>query len=94
MAVRMEPVSAAAAGMNATRQPSAGEEVVDILANDLRLVCTPRKVAPGRLSYLLHLAFQAVRASRAGIAVLAGGFMAFFGTAAAAIAGHRADRPA
>lgn len=41
-----------------------------ILANDLRLVCTPRKISPGRLAHLLELAFRAVPASRAGIALL------------------------
>jgi signal transduction histidine kinase/CheY-like chemotaxis protein len=41
------------------------------LANDLRLVCSPRKAASGRLIQLLDLAFRAVHASRGGIALLA-----------------------
>jgi signal transduction histidine kinase/CheY-like chemotaxis protein len=41
------------------------------LANDLRLVAAPRKVASGRLAHLLDLAFRAVQASRGGIVLLA-----------------------
>src|SRR5262249_22896697 len=41
-----------------------------MLANDLRLMCTPRQAPPGRLAHLLELAFRAVRTARAGIALL------------------------
>jgi signal transduction histidine kinase len=44
--------------------------VAGVLGNDLRLVCTPRKIGPGRLAHLLDLAFRAVRASQGGIGLL------------------------
>lgn len=50
--------------------PERTKETVGIFANDLRLVCTPRKVSSGRLAHLLELAFRAVRAARAGIGLL------------------------
>ncbi|HMF12708.1 MAG TPA: ATP-binding protein [Gemmataceae bacterium] len=42
----------------------------EILADDIRVTCTPRKMSPGRLAHLLELAFRAVTASRAGIGLL------------------------
>src|SRR5262245_10314951 len=68
----MEPDSVVPASIASTRPVSGSDEVVGVLADDLRLARRRRQVAPRGLSALVELAFRAVRASRAGIAVFSG----------------------
>jgi signal transduction histidine kinase/CheY-like chemotaxis protein len=54
----------------AVANADSSDEVAGVFGDDIRLVCTPRKVSPGRLASLLELASRAVGASRAGIGLL------------------------